>query len=119
MRYYFSKNYDYQTILLFLEREHGVNISKRSLLNRLKEYGLRGRERDVDEDIIKEYLNREVDCSGSLLGYRAMWRKLHSKHGINVPRSTVQCQGPFHIDTSFFLQNSAAHQKGQKLNKYK
>jgi hypothetical protein len=32
-RHYFSLNYDYNTILSFLERNHGIKISKRTLLN--------------------------------------------------------------------------------------
>ena len=31
VRYYFSRNYDYRTILIFLEKFHGVKISKRKL----------------------------------------------------------------------------------------
>lgn len=90
IRYYFSKNYDYKTILELLERYHGIKISKRTLLNRLKMYGLCRRGRAIDEQIVREHITRELDGSGSLLGYRSMWRRLHSKYGINVPRSTVQ-----------------------------
>jgi hypothetical protein len=90
IRYYFSRSYDYATILRFLEKDHDIKISKRTLLNRLKQYGLRRRGRDVDDDIVREHIRRELDGSGSLLGYRSMWRRLHSKYGINVPRSTVQ-----------------------------
>ena len=90
IRHYFSLNYDYNTILSFLERNHGINISKRTLLNRLNEYQLRRRHRNVDEEIVRECILRELDSSGSLLGYRSIWRILHSKYGINVPRSVVQ-----------------------------
>ena len=41
IRYYFSKNYDYYTMLRFLEKFNDINMSKETLLNRLKEYGLR------------------------------------------------------------------------------
>ena len=90
IRHYFSMNYNYATILNFLERHHGIRISKRTLLNCLKEYGLCRRGRTIDEQIVREYIIRELDGSGSLLGYRSMWRRLHSKYRINVPRSTVQ-----------------------------
>ena len=90
IRHYFSLNYDYNTILSFLERNHGIKISKRMLLNRLNEYQLRRRHRNVDEEIVRECILRELDGSGSLLGYRSMWHILHSKYGINVPRSVVQ-----------------------------
>ena len=89
IRHYFSLNYDYNTILCFLERNHGIKISKRTLLNRLNEYQLRRRHRNVDKEIVRECILRELDGSGSLRGYRSMWRILHSKYGINVPRSVV------------------------------
>ena len=44
----------------------------------------------MDVGIVREHIIRELDGSGSLLGYRSMWRRLHSNYGINVPRSTVQ-----------------------------
>ena len=40
VRCYFSRNYDYRTILSFLEKFHGVKISKRKLQDRLKSYHL-------------------------------------------------------------------------------
>ena len=89
IRYYFSQNYDYATILNFLERFNNIKISRGTLMNRLKQYGLCRRGRHVDEGVVQEYI-RELYGSGSLLGYRSMWRRLHSKHGINVPRSVVQ-----------------------------
>ena len=48
IREYFSLSYDYATILSFLERLHGIRMSTRTLLNRLKQYGLRRRNRLVD-----------------------------------------------------------------------
>ena len=90
IRYYFSRNYDYATILNFLERFNNIKMSRETLMNRLKQYGLCRRGRHVDEGVVREYIRRELDGSGSLLGYRSMWRRLHSKHGINVPRSVVQ-----------------------------
>ena len=90
IRYYFSRNYDYATILNFLERFNNIKISRGTLMNRLKQYGLCRRGRHADEGVVRECIRRELDGSGSLLGYRSMWRRLHSKHGINVPRSVVQ-----------------------------
>ena len=90
IRYHFSRNYDYATILNFLERFNNIKISRGTLMNRLKKYGLCRRGRHVDEGVVRECIRRELDGSGSLLGYRSMWRRLHSKHGIKVPRSVVQ-----------------------------
>ena len=41
-------------------------------MNRLKQYGLCRRGRHVDEGVVREYIRRELDGSGSLLGYRSM-----------------------------------------------
>jgi hypothetical protein len=52
-------NYEFITILDFLERRHGIKI-----LNRLKLYGLCRRGRAVDEQIVLEHIIRELDGSG-------------------------------------------------------
>jgi hypothetical protein len=39
---------------------------------------------------IWEFAKRELDGCGSLLGYRAMWKQMRSKYGIQVPRLAVQ-----------------------------
>ena len=53
-------------------------------LNQLKKYGLCRRNRKVDEGFVREHIRRELDGSGSILGYRSMWRKLQTKYGINT-----------------------------------
>ena len=90
VRYYFGKNYKYTTILEFLEKFHDIKISKRTLLNKLKEYGLSRRTYNANEEQIRQCIQRELDGSGQLLGYRAMWRRLRSMYNINVRRVTVQ-----------------------------
>ena len=74
IRCHFQRNYSYDTILEFLNEFHGISMSKRTLLNRLRGYGL----------------SSELQGSGNLLGYRAMWRRLSLKYEINVPRSAVE-----------------------------
>ncbi len=90
IRGYFKKNYSYKTILKLLEKYHGIKISRSTLLNRLKEYGLQRRRNVVDRDRVRQCTVQEVDGSGGNLGYRAMWRRLQSKHGVQVPRLVVQ-----------------------------
>ena len=90
IRYYFGKNYQYKTILQFLEKFHDIKISKRTLLYKLKEYGLSRRTRNANEEQVRECIQRELDGSGQLVGYRSMWRRIRSKYGINVPRIMVQ-----------------------------
>ena len=90
IRYYFQRNYSYNTILDFLNEFHGINMSKRTLLNRLRGYGLSRRSRNINVDVLRDHINRELQGSGNLLGYRAMWRRLHLKYEINVPRFAVE-----------------------------
>ena len=92
VRYYFSRNYDYGTILSFLEKFHGVKISKRKLQDRLKSYRLSRRrsQHQVDDQLLRQLILQELDGPRLLLGYRALWRKLQLKYSIRTPRSTVQ-----------------------------
>ena len=90
IRYYFGKNYQYKTILALLEKFHDITISKRTLLNKLKDYGLCRRRNVVDQDRLRDCIQQELDGSGQLLGYRAMWRRLQSKYAMQVPRLAVQ-----------------------------
>eukprot|EP00794_Sanderia_malayensis_P012403 gene12403-13687_t len=93
VRYYFLKDFEYDTILNFLEKYHGIKISKRKLQDRLKRYGLSRRtsqDNQIDEQRIRQYILLELDGPGRLLGYRALWRKLHLRYRITTPRSIVQ-----------------------------
>ena len=91
IRYYFQRNYYYNTILQFLDKYHGIKMSKHTLLIRLRDYGLSKRNRIVNEDVLNDFINLELPgCGNRLQGYRAMWRRIHLKYGINVPRWTVQ-----------------------------
>ena len=90
IRYYFFRRYEYNTILDFLDKYHDIKMSKRTLLNRLKQYGLTRRNCDINEAVLRQHISIELEGAGNLLGYRAMWRKLHLKYGINVPRSAVE-----------------------------
>ena len=74
------------TLLWIFLQFHDIHISRRTLLNRLKKYGLRRRGCEGDVSLIRELIRRELDGYGSLLGYRAMWKRLRSKYGIEVPR---------------------------------
>ena len=84
IRYYFARNYEYKIILKLLEKFHGITISKGTLLNKLKKYGLRRRGNVVDRNRVGEAIQQELNGSGQMLGFRAMWRRLQSKYGIQV-----------------------------------
>ena len=89
VRYYFSRNYDYRTILSFSEKFRGVKISKRKLQDLLKSYHFlrRGSQHQVDDQLLRQLILQELDGPGCLLGYRALWRKLQLKYSIRTPRS--------------------------------
>lgn len=89
IQYYFQRGFNYETILSFLEKYHSIELSRRTLFNRLKSYGLSRRGCNVEENQIRQYIIEELDGPGRLSGYRAMWRRLKVKHGLNIPRSLV------------------------------
>ena len=90
IRHYFKKNYKYSTILQFLEKFHNIKLSKRTLIRKLQEYGLGRRKYNANRDQVEQAIQQELNGSGRLLGYRAMWRRLQSNYGIYVRRLTVQ-----------------------------
>ena len=53
IRYYFSRKYKYNTILDFLEKYHDIKMSKSTLLNRLKQYGLTRRNCEINEAVLR------------------------------------------------------------------
>ena len=53
VKYYFNKKYTCGVIFYCLEKYHGIIISKGTLLNRLKGYGLRRRGCEVKEDRVR------------------------------------------------------------------
>ena len=88
--FYFYRGFDYSAILQFLQRYHAISMCYRTLLNRLKLYGLRCRECEFDEAQARRCIEQELQSSSSLLGYRAMWKKLLLKYNIQLPRHSVQ-----------------------------
>ena len=90
IRFYYSKNFKYKSILECLEKYHDIKISKRTLITKLYDYGLGRRRYNANEEQVRPCIERELHENGNLLGYRAMWRKLQSNYGIHVRRLTVQ-----------------------------
>lgn len=90
IRYYFGKGFQYDTILQFLEKHHGVKMCVRTLQSRLEEYGLKRKRLSEDEEQIRAAIAIEADGPGCLQGYRSMWHCLRLKYKIFARRSTVQ-----------------------------
>lgn len=90
IEYYFHCGYENKIILDFLATHHGINISLSTLKRRLREYGLRRRNLQFDEQMIRNLIERESQGPNELRGYRAVWHSLRIKHHIHVPRRKVE-----------------------------
>ena len=89
IRYYFFRGFEYEEILMFLEKHHDVKMSIRTLKRRIKSYGLRRRQPDYDLDSVHAAIQDLIDGPGSMQGYRSIWHMLQLR-GIRVPRVVVQ-----------------------------
>ena len=88
---YFLGGYEYETILCFLSKYHGINYSMSTLKRRLREYGLKRKNAvDVDDNDIAEAIPQELQGPSSVSGYRSMWHTLRLKYELCVPRDKVQ-----------------------------
>ena len=67
---YFQRGFDYSAILLFLKKYHTLEISMRTLHNRLREYGLRRRNTNSDDGEIYQAIEQELDGPGCMRGYK-------------------------------------------------
>ena len=78
VRHYFFKGFTYEEIRMFLQKNHGLEISITTLKRRIKAYGLRRREPDYDVNEIRAAIEDIVDGYGLQL------------KGLRVPRIVVQ-----------------------------
>ena len=89
IRKYFKYGHNYQTICLFLEKFHGIEISLRTLIRRLAQYVLKKASTDISDETWCSIIKREVKGPSSLKGYRNIWNKLRVTYGITVSRDRV------------------------------
>lgn len=89
LKYYFSQGYEYDVIVEFLSRFHGVTMCLRTLKNRLKMLGLGRKSTVFDEDQIRARIRQEIDGPGCMAGYRSMWHTLRCE-GYMIPRHKVE-----------------------------
>ena len=87
---YFNAGYKYCEILAFLLLYHGINISLRQLKRILNTKGLRRRKHPSDLLDVINVIEREIQGSGSCIGYRAMWQRLRTDHKLVVSQNTVR-----------------------------
>jgi len=89
IEYYFSRGFQYNSIVSFLSKEHGINISERTLRNRLQEYGLRRRSPMFDINDVRQRIQAKLNGPGCMGGYRSVWHALRME-GCQVPRRVVE-----------------------------
>ena len=90
IEHYFHLGFDYSEILGFLLLCHGIQISLRQLKRILSAKGLyRRRAYSSSVDVITA-VERELEGSGRLLGYRQMHQRLRCHYGFTVDRHSVR-----------------------------
>ena len=87
--FYFSRGFEYKSIIHMLSKQHGIKMSERTLKNRLKEFGLRRKLALYDEAQLRRQIEQEMEGPGCMAGYRSMSHTLSMK-SIRVPRRVVE-----------------------------
>ncbi len=73
----------------FLESQHGIRMSLKTLKRRLKRLNLSQRASCSPQESVNAAIRTELNGSGQLLGYRAMWQTLQQKHSLTVRQDDV------------------------------
>ena len=74
---YFVKGFLYQKILQLLEKFHGINISMRTLQQRLNSLGLKRKKIDyINREEVRAAIVSYCNGAGSSGGYRSVWHAL-------------------------------------------
>ena len=87
---YFNLGLDYSEIINFLLLVHGIRLSVRQLKRVLFSKGSCRRKNHSDIEEVIAAVERELDGSGSLIGYRQMHQRLRVDYGLVVSRETVR-----------------------------
>ena len=87
---YFNLGLDYSEIINFLLLVHGIPLSVHQLQRVLFSKGLCRRKNHSDIEEVIAAVKRELDCSGSLIGYRQMYQRLRVNYGLLVSREIVR-----------------------------
>ena len=91
IKYYFSRGFQYKSIIDFLQKRHGIVISEWTLWKRLNENGLRRRSPSYDINDVRRAMQELLNDPGNVGGYRSMWYALRMQ-GLQVPRHVVEQQ---------------------------
>ena len=81
---------NYVEVISFLLITHGITLSLRQLKRILRRKGLTKRKNHSDPAEVVAAIERELQGSGSLIGYRLMHQRLTTDYGLVVDRETVR-----------------------------
>ena len=86
---YFKLGYSHAEILSCLFLLHDRRLSLRQLKRILARRGLKRRQASSDLVAFSNAIEHELKGSGSEVGYRSMWQRLVTDHGLAVCKDTV------------------------------
>jgi hypothetical protein len=89
VEYYFARGFQYNAIVDFLSKRHGISMSERTLRSRLNAYCLRRRSPKYNLDEIRGLIQEKLRGPACMGGYRSMWHALLIS-GHQVPRNVVE-----------------------------
>lgn len=89
IKQYFDAGHQYDVIVDMLSTIHGLEMSLRTLKNRLREAGLFRRRNYSPLCEVRRAIMSELDGPEILFGYRTMWQVLLQKHRLRVKRDIV------------------------------
>lgn len=87
---HFNEGYKHGEIIDILSSRHSISLSIRHLKRILQSAGLK--RRNIPESPLEEIVAavvEEIECSGSCLGYKTLWRRLRSTYNLAVKRNSV------------------------------
>lgn len=85
---YFNLGLNYDTIVQFLSKYHGIEMCKRTLKRRLQKYDLK-KHNNVSAVLLHAIIRQEIQGPASLFGYRRMQQHLSKNFNMNVQRDRV------------------------------
>ena len=88
IEHYFSRGHSYGSTVALLSKQHGLQLSERTLKYRLQ-YGLRRRLPLYHLEEVRQRVAEELDGPGCMGGYRSIWHTLRLE-GLQVPRHVVE-----------------------------
>ena len=87
---YFHLGFGQHEIICFLAAYYGITLGLRQLKRILRRRGLSWRGNHSSLDDVITAIEKEIEGSGSCIGYRGMWQRLQNNHNLKVSRETVQ-----------------------------